>query len=200
MLLTIFNTLSNADRWLFEKINGQWTNDFFDTLFPFAREGNHWLPLYLFLLVFITLNFKNSWWWTLFAVCTVALTDMTGTYLFKKNFARLRPCNDPEFFDHVRLVLDRCGGGFSFISNHAANHFGMTAFIYLTLRTHFRSAWLRLIFLWPALIAYSQVYVGVHYPTDVICGSLWGILVGSLTAMFFNKRYGIAIFDNQLKA
>lgn len=196
MLLNILNTLSETDRWLFKKINAQWINDFFDTVLPFAREGTHWVPLYIFLLVFITLNFKNGWWWALFFICAVSLSDMTGTYVFKKTFERLRPCNDPVLYDQVRLVLNRCSGGYSFISNHAANHFGMTAFIYLTLKPHIRSPWLRFVFLWPATIAYAQVYIGVHYPTDVFCGALWGILVGSLVAVFFNKRYGIAIFDN----
>jgi undecaprenyl-diphosphatase len=198
MLLSIFNTLADADRWLFKKINGRWVNDFFDAFFPFVREGNHWLPVYLFLLVFITLNFKNGWWWALFFICTVALTDMTGTYLFKKTVERLRPCSDPDFVNQVRLVLNRCSGGFSFISNHAANHFGMAAFLYLSFRTCFKTPWLRLVFLWPPAVAYAQVYIGVHYPADVLCGAIWGIAVGSLMALFFNKRYGIAIFGNQL--
>lgn len=194
MQLHFLNIIIDADRWLFEKINSDWFNPFFDSLMPFMREPNHWLPLYLFLFVFITLNFKNSWWWVLFFICTVSLTDMTGTYLFKHNFERFRPCMDPEFYTHVRLVLKRCGGGYSFISNHAANHFGMTVFTYFTLKHHFGSKWLKLIFVWPALIAYAQVYIGIHYPLDVICGALVGIGIGYFTSRFFNKRYGISIF------
>jgi len=190
----------DADRWLFKEINSEWINPFFDTLMPFAREANHWLPLYLFLLVFVTLNFKNGWWWVLFMLCTVAISDLSVTNIFKANIDRLRPCWDPEFGSQVRLLLNGCGGRNSFFSNHASNHFAMTAFIYLSFKRQINPSWLRLIFIWPLLIAYSQVYVGVHYPTDVLCGALWGLMIGSLVAQFFNKRYGIAIFDNQLKA
>jgi undecaprenyl-diphosphatase len=161
---------------------------------PFMRESLHWVPLYLFLIVFITMNFKNGWWWVLLFICTVSLTDMTGTYIFKHNVERLRPCMDPEFYTHVRLVLNRCGGGYSFISNHAANHFGITVFTYLTLKHHFHSKWLKLIFLWPALISYAQVYIGIHYPLDVIAGAVVGTGIGFFTSRFFNKRYGITIF------
>lgn len=187
----------DTDRWLFKKINSEWINPVFDGVLPFMREQNHWLPLYLFLLVFITLNFKNGWWWVLFFICTVSLSDMTGTYLFKHNFERLRPCMDPDFYTQVRLVLNRCAGGYGFISNHAANHFAMTTFAFFTLKNHFNNKWFKLIFLWPASIAYAQVYIGIHYPLDVICGALLGTGIGFITSRFFNKRYGIAIFDNQ---
>ena len=195
MQLNLLNIIIDADRWLFEKINGEWINPVFDKLMPFMREPFNWIPLYLFLVVFIALNFKNGGWWILFFICTFSLTDMTGTYIFKDNIVRYRPCMDPEFYTHVRLLLDRCGGGSSFISNHAANHFGITVFIYFSLKDHFDSKWFKLIFLWPALIIYAQVYVGVHYPLDVICGTIVGITIGLLTSRFFNKRYGITIFD-----
>ena len=193
MQLHFLNILIDADRWLFEKINGEWINAGFDTIMPFIREPFHWIPLYLFLVVFITINFKNGWWWVLFFICTVSLTDMTGTYLFKHNFQRLRPCADPDFYMQVRSLLNHCAGH-GFISNHAANHFAMTIFIFSTLKNHFAGKWLKLIFLWPALIAYSQVYVGQHYPLDVICGAIVGMGIGYFTSSFFNKRYGITIF------
>ena len=102
---------------------------------------------------------------------------MTGTYVFKHGFERLRPCNDPEFTDHVRLVIKHCGGGYSFLSNHAANHFGMAVFFFITLRHVFRK-WAWLVFVWAGLIAFAQVYVGVHYPLDVLCGALLGMVFG----------------------
>jgi undecaprenyl-diphosphatase len=196
MLLTFIETLIDWDRWLFKQINGNWTNSFFDSLMPFLRESTYWAPLYIFLLVFVPLNFKNGWWWVLFFICTVSLTDMTGTYLFKHNFDRYRPCADPDFYMQVRMLLKECSGGYSFTSNHAANHFGMTAFLFFSFR-HLAGKWFGLIFLWPFSIAYAQVYVGVHYPADVICGSLVGLGIGFITARFFNKRYGFVNFGNQ---
>jgi undecaprenyl-diphosphatase len=143
------------------------------------------------------LNYKGKGaWWILLFVVTIALTDMTGNYLFKQNVARMRPCGDPDFFSQVRLLVNRCNPGNSFISNHAANHFGIATFFFLTSRPLLKY-WAYIGFVWAALIAYAQVYVGVHYPLDVICGALLGVLFGLLTGTVFKKRYGFAIFDSQ---
>lgn len=192
----MWNQLLTWDRSLFEKINSDWTNPLFDNLMPFLRNSTHWAPLYLFLAIFALMNFKTKgiWWLVLFAA-TVAMTDMTGTYIFKHNVERLRPCNDPVMIDKVRLLLPQCAGGYGFISNHAANHFGMGIFFLVTMRGILKKwAWVGVI--WAALIAYSQVYVGIHYPGDVFAGTLLGLIFGLSTATLFNKRFGFAIFAN----
>ena len=188
-------SLVEADRSLFRLINRQWSNAFFDSIMPWLRNGSTWAPLYLFLLVFVASNFKKrSGWWIVFFICTVALTDMAGTYLFKHNFQRLRPCFDPELAGSIRLLINNCSGGYSFTSNHAANHFGMATFFFFSFRHVLpKIAWIG--FLWAAAIAYAQVYVGVHYPFDVLGGAILGTLVGSISALVFNKRFGFAIFD-----
>lgn len=189
--------LDQWDKWLFLQINNILTNPFFDALMPFMRNSPNWAPLYLFLAVFVLLNFKNKGaWWCLFFLATVALTDMSGTYIFKHNVLRSRPCGDPEFYMHVRLLTEYCSGGHSFVSNHAANHFGMATFFFLTMRNVI-GKWAAIGFVWAALIAYAQVYVGVHYPFDVLTGSLLGLLIGTFTAFIFNKRLGFIIFGNQ---
>ena len=197
LLSTFWQKIIQWDQDLFIKVNSKWTNPFFDTLMPFMRHSITWIPLYLFILVLVLVNFKvKAWWWIVFFLITVALTDMTGTYVFKHVFERLRPCSDPLFLEHVRPLLKQCAGGYSFISNHAANHFGMAAFFFITFRQFLKKwAWVGL--LWAASIAYSQVYVGVHYPLDVICGALLGLAFGISTGTFFNKRFGFVIFDNQ---
>lgn len=196
-LLNAWSGLKEWDRDLFIKLNSDWTNSFFDLVLPWVRNPSLWVPLYLFLFFFVILNFKiKSGWWVLLFIATVALTDMTGTYLIKHNFERLRPCRNPEMADHIRLLLTECGGGYSFISNHAANHFGMAMFFYISFRKIIpRLAWIS--FVWAGLIAYAQVYVGLHYPFDVLGGALLGVLVGSFTGYIFNKQFGFAIFDNQ---
>lgn len=195
--LTFWQKLEQWDQWLFIKLNSELTNPVFDIVMPFMRNGMNWAPLYLFLGVFVLVNFKSKGvWWILFFIVTVAITDMGGTYLFKHNFDRLRPCKDRDFFFHVRLLINDCSGGNSFISNHAANHFGMASFIFCTFRS-FLKKWAWIGFAWAGLIAYSQVYVGVHYPLDVVAGTLTGLIAGFLTGKLFNKRYGFAIFDNQ---
>ncbi|MFZ1329889.1 MAG: phosphatase PAP2 family protein [Chitinophagaceae bacterium] len=195
--ITFWQKLVQWDQYLFEKINSDWSNPFLDAVMPFLRNSIHWMPLYLFVLVFVLANFKiKGLWWVVFFLCTIALTDMTGTYVFKHEFERLRPCNDPALADHLRLLLKQCSGGYSFVSNHAANHFGMGTFFFITFR-HILKNWVWLGLFWAGLIAYAQVYVGVHYPMDVFAGGLLGLAFGIAMGSFFNKRFGFAIFDNQ---
>ena len=94
------------------------------------------------------------------------------------------------------MTLKECAGGYSFVSNHAANTFGLATFIFLTTRKYF-GKWFRLIWLWPVVVCYGQIYVGVHYPTDIIGGAILGFVLGFFTAMLFNKRYGFATFERQ---
>lgn len=192
--IDFWKKLVQWDQSLFISINSEWTNPVFDVVLPIMRNSFIWYPVYLFLLIFVLLNFKaRGLWWAVFFLSTVALTDMTGTYVFKHVFERLRPCSDPEFFTHVRLLLKQCAGGYSFTSNHAANHFGMATFFFITFRHLFKTgAWIALC--WAAAICYSQVYVGVHYPLDVLVGAMLGLAFGITTGTFFNKRFGIAIF------
>ena len=192
---SLLTNLEQWDQWLFIQINNNQSNSLFDTIMPYLRIAYFWIPIYLFLLVFIPANFKGrGWWWILIFLCTVSLCDMTSTNLFKEVFKRLRPCTDPEFLQHVRLVIDRCGGRFSFTSNHAANHFGMATFIFITLRPVVKN-WVWLAYLWAAIIGYAQVYVGVHYPFDILGGALIGFTFGWLLGSFFNKRFGFVNFE-----
>jgi undecaprenyl-diphosphatase len=188
-LLNTLSKLHDIDRWLFKKINGAWTNGFFDQVFLLFRLSWFWFPLYLFFFLFVVFNLKkNWWWWIILFLCTVALTDMTGTRLFKHVIDRYRPCNDPDFFSSVRMLLKECAGGNSFISNHAANHFGMAMFGFFTLR-HYFNKYFYFIWIWPVLVSYSQLYTGVHYPSDVFAGAVIGLLLGFLTASIFNTRF-----------
>ena len=197
LFASILDTLVRWDHWLFEQINSGSANPFFDQLMPFLRNSKSWIPLYVITGIWVFYRYRwQGLWWALFFVATVALTDMTGTYVFKHNIERLRPCRDPEFITHVRLVLKQCAGGYGFISNHAANHFGMAVFFLLTFRRVIgRWAWLAVF--WAFSIAFAQVYVGVHFPFDVLAGSLLGAGFGVLTAYLFNKRVGFAIFGHQ---
>jgi undecaprenyl-diphosphatase len=195
LVLALWQKLEQWDQWLFIQINSHWTNPAFDTIMPYLRIPAFWAPLYLFAGVFVLANFKTrGLWWIVFFLSTIALTDLGGTYIFKHTIHRLRPCNDPDFFFNVRLLLKQCGG-YSFISNHAANHFGMATFFFVTFRHQLKWAWVP--FLWAACIAYAQVYVGIHYPLDVFCGALLGVVFGVFTGTIFTKRFGFANFDNQ---
>ena len=188
--MSIWQQLDAWDKKLFVLLNSKWTNHFFDTVLPYFRDSVFWAPLYLFCLVFIALNYgKKGWWWSVAFVCTIAIADMVSSRIFKPGFERLRPCQDPFFFDQVRLLLKQCSGSFSFTSSHAANHFGMATFVSITLYPTFKR-YIYFSYLWAVFIAYAQVYVGVHYPLDVLGGAAIGILAGVLTASVFNKQVG----------
>ena len=108
------------------------------------------------------------------------------TNLFKDGFARLRPCHDPDIAPLMRLVKDRCGGLYGFFSGHSSNSFALAIFFI----TFFKSIYpvMRWLVLWAAIVAYSRVYVGVHYPIDILCGALFGSVIGLVFARA-SRRY-----------
>lgn len=178
--------LLHFDTQFFRLINDKWHNSFFDWLMPFMRTPSFWTPLYIFLLLFIAFNNKkNTGWLILFAVITAALTDQVSSTLIKHNIHRVRPCAE-EAIALWRRVLVTCGGNSSFTSSHAANHFGLAVFLYLTVKDLF-GKYIFLLFIWAALICYAQVYVGVHYPFDVICGAIVGSIVAYIVAYAYKK-------------
>jgi len=182
--------IEKADTWLFLQINTNWTNSWLDNILPWWRDANTWIPMYLFLILFLALNFKNqAWKWIFFAIATVILTDQFSSHFVKNFIQRPRPCADDYLQFHVRLLLDHCSGGYSFTSSHAANHFGFAAFVWFTMKSVLKR-WKWLFIFWAATISYGQVYVGVHYPLDVIFGALIGVLAGSLTGTIFVKQFG----------
>lgn len=187
----IWEWLRYADTELFLKINTEWTNPLLDSIYPWYREANAWVPLYLFLIVFAIMNFKEKALpWILFAVLTATLTDQLSSSLIKNLIERPRPCREELLMGQVRLILNNCSGGYSFPSSHATNHFGFAMFLFLTLRPIMKK-WGYVFFIWAATIAYGQVYVGVHYPLDILGGTLLGCLIGYFTGTYFNKRIGL---------
>jgi membrane-associated phospholipid phosphatase len=192
ILLTtsLWQRLDGWDKWLFIQLNSKLTNPVFDAVLPYFRDSVFWAPLYIFLLAFITLNYgKRGWSWSVFFLCTVAIADMVSSRIFKEGFERLRPCQDPYFFQNVRLLLKGCSGSYSFTSSHAANHFGIATFLSLTFRQTL-GRWVYLGYAWAFFISYAQVYVGVHYPLDVLGGAAIGTVAGLLTASVFNRKVG----------
>lgn len=190
LLLTFWQHIQPIDVWLITHINQQWGNNLFDTILPFMRESLFWIPLYTFLLLFVTINFgARGWWWVLGVVLTAALADIISSQIIKQTVMRTRPCQDDDVSTQLRFFINYCPGSSSFTSSHATSHFAQAMFFYLTLRMV--TKWAALFFLWAFIIAYTQVYVGVHYPFDVLCGALLGCLIGFLMAKFFHKQQGI---------
>lgn len=188
--VSFWQKILDWDSRLFLTLNHKLANPVFDAVLPFFRDSVFWTPLYLFLLAFVFLNAgRNGWWWVLAFLSTVAITDLIGTYGFKETVQRIRPCNEPELAGQVRLLLKRCSGGYSFLSNHAANHFGLATFIVLSFRSIFKT-WVYVFYLWAVLISFAQIYVGAHYPLDIAAGAALGIMAGFFTASTYRRYYG----------
>jgi len=160
-----------------------------------ASEKMIWIPVYIFFLYLIIRHFKkNSYWIILSAIAMIVVSDQLSVHAFKNVFMRLRPCHEPELEGLVHLVKNKCGGDFGFVSSHAINHFAVSAFFSVIFFKRIRY-FIPLIMLWAAFISYSRIYLGVHYPGDVICGGLagasLGLLFGKLSLLFIS-RYSLS--------
>jgi undecaprenyl-diphosphatase len=138
-----------------------------------------WLPLYILLifLLFKKLG-KQSWWALLCVTIAIVLSDQLMTSFMKPFFARLRPSHEPSLKGLVHLVNNYRGGLYGFASGHAATTFAVATIVWLLLRHHYR--WMSLVFLWAALMTYTRIYLGVHYPGDILVGAIAGIICGWL--------------------
>ncbi len=183
--------IEEFDKWLFLKINGISGNHLADTIMLLFRNPIFWAPLYIFLMVTVLEQWgKKAWGWIVFFLVTVSVSDFVSSHIIKPWVARVRPCGDSALLGKMKLVASYCGGNGSFTSSHAANHFGMAMFIFLTL-SFLENKWKYLFFMWAFAVCFAQVYVGVHYPADVAGGALLGCGIGWITATVFNKNSGI---------
>lgn len=182
--------LKQIDYNLFSKLNGEWHTPFLDGSIPFIRESYLWLPFYFFLILFTTINFKaKGWYWVLFFLINVTVSDVVSSRVIKEFFFRLRPCQDPGLAGKIRFLVSYCPSSSSFTSSHAVNHFAAAMFIFTTFRKTVSAYW-AFVFLWAFFISYAQVYVGVHFPLDVTCGAIIGLILGYTIAKIFNNKIG----------
>jgi undecaprenyl-diphosphatase len=163
-----------------------------DTVMFWATKTELWIPLYVFLIILIIRYYKRDSWIILIGVAIgILLADQTTSHFMKPFFARLRPSQDPELAGLVHLVNGYTGGLYGFASSHASNTFATAVFCWSVLR--FRHKWIWLLFLWATLMTYSRIYLGVHYPGDIIVGILVGVLA-SLVAIsvsgYLLQRWG----------
>ena len=182
--------LKEIDIAIWEAINVQGHLPLGDLFFPILRNPITWAPLYLFLAIYIPFKFaKKGIYWCLFFILSFALADYTSASIIKPLVQRLRPCNDPILQQEILRLVD-CGSGYSFPSSHASNHFALATFMVLTLGKSYKwiiiPAWL-----WAVSISYAQVYVGVHFPFDVLAGALLGMFIGLICSRIFNKKWAI---------
>jgi undecaprenyl-diphosphatase len=132
-----------------------------------------WLPLYLFLLYLVIKNYKKNSWIVLLGIAlAILLADQITASIMKPFFERLRPSREPSLQGLVHLVNGYTGGKYGFASSHAANTFATALFFWIIFKNKYR--WMWILFVWAVVMTYSRIYLGVHYPGDIIVGMLVG--------------------------
>jgi len=183
---SFLHTLESWDKDLFLALNGAHSS-FWDTIMWWSSDKFIWIPVYLLFLYLLWRQYRGKIWLIMiFAALLIFLSDQISVHLFKDVFHRLRPCHDPALDGMVHIVNGKCGGSYGFYSSHASNIFAIAVFVISLYKRHCPSLILG-IFLWAGLIIYSRIYLGVHYPGDVIVGAIAGSFLGWIVARFLKN-------------
>ncbi len=180
--------LKELDHYIFFIINNRLHNASFDRIAPYWRSMYLWIPLYCFFIGYLALNFRKlSLPYLIFLSVVVAVSDTTSSKIIKPLVHRPRPCSNESREAQIKLLIT-CGSGYSFPSSHAANHFAGVIFILLTF-ANLQKTWKLILIAWAASIALAQIYVGVHYPSDVAAGTALGVLIGFIGARAYKYLF-----------
>lgn len=177
----MLNWLINIDKQLFYFFNQVVANPLFDKLMPYITEEDHWILLYVSAIALLLWKGKTKGrLFALVLLVTVITANHVNSDILKDIFDRIRPC---KILDNVRLLVN-CGSGKSFPSSHAVNNFA-AAFVI----THYYKQYKWVAYSVASLIAYSRVYVGVHFPIDIIAGAVIGVLIAYLFTLIADKIF-----------
>ena len=155
-----------------------------DPVMLLITKTEFWIPLFAFLIFLIFRRHKKQGWFVLLGVAvTILLADQITSSLMKPFFQRLRPSQDQTLEGLIHIVDGYRGGLYGFASGHAANTTGVAVFVFLLFKEVYRWTWL--VFVWAFVMSYSRIYLGVHYPGDIIVGMLIGVGAGYAGYWFY---------------
>jgi len=157
----------------------------FDQFWIIVSDKWIWIPLYIIFLYFLYKNYKlkSLLYILLFTAIGITVSDQVSG-IFKYGVARLRPCNDPSLQNLMRIV--KCGGPYGFYSAHASNTFFLATYLSLLLKNNLK--WFPyFLFVWASVVAYSRIYLGVHFPMDVLVGAFAGVIFGISFSLLAKK-------------
>ena len=188
--MTLIEKVASWDTALFLFLNG-FHNDFWDTVMYWVSDKYFWAPFYALLLILIGVKLK---WKTLLVIlpliALLILFSDQGSVFLKNLFQRYRPCHNYLIQDIVHTLNGKCGGQYGFVSSHTANTFALAVFVGMLFREKLK--WMLLFMLsWASLVSYSRIYLGVHYPADLLAGALLGTGIGFLLVkgyFYFYKK------------
>ena len=183
--MNFITSIKSIDTQLFLFLNGK-HNAFFDFIMYWASNKFIWIPFYAFFLYLVYKHVGTRLWLVVIAaIMLIVLSDQISNHVFKDNFKRYRPCQNLAIQSHVH-VNGTCGGTYGFVSSHAANTFALAMFLGLLFYKKIKY-FAVFIFLWATFVSYSRIYNGVHYPADVTCGAIIGMVIGFVIYKWYSR-------------
>jgi undecaprenyl-diphosphatase len=195
----VLEFLKAADQKIFLFLNGM-HNSFFDFIMYWASNRFIWIPFYAILLILVIRTFRTKTYFILFLVASMITTsDQVSSSLVKNYIQRLRPCHNPDLEGQVHLLRGECGGSFGFFSSHASNSCALAIFLILVFRRKKinpdsdlqTKVVYAILMVYALLVSYSRIYLGTHYPGDVLTGMAFGTLLSFIFANIFFRYGGI---------